>query len=199
MVERHSAHAIRRAANIKGEDLMRRLPILAGLIVLAAAAPALAKPATHKPAPAPAPSLAPVTHVGPAASPIASAAFVPAGYGIFYVSGQTPPVLNADAPKGTAPDFGDTKTQTLGIMKKIQDILKAQGMGMGDVVMMRVYLAGDPAKGGKMDFAGMMESYNQFFGTADQPNKPARVTVQVASLVAPGMLAEIEVQAAKKP
>jgi enamine deaminase RidA (YjgF/YER057c/UK114 family) len=175
---------------------MRSLPILAGLIVLVAAAPALAK-GPHKPAPAP--SLAPVTHVGPANSPIASAAFVPAGYGIFYVSGQTPPALNADAPKGTPPEFGDTKTQTLGIMKKIQDILKAQGLTMGDVVMMRVYLAGDPAKGGKMDFAGMMESYNPFFGTADQPNKPARVTVQVASLVAPGMLAEIEVQAAKKP
>ena len=175
---------------------MRRLPILASLIVLAAAAPALAKGA-HKPAPAP--GLPPVVHVGPAASPIAAAAFVPAGYGIFYVSGQTPPALNPDAPKGTPPEFGDTKTQTLGIMKKIQDILKAQGLGMGDVVMMRVYLAGDPAKGGKMDFAGMMESYNQFFGTADQPNKPARVTVQVASLVAPGMLAEIEVQAAKKP
>ena len=70
---------------------------------------------------------------------------------------------------------------------------------MGDVVMMRVYLAGDPAKGGKMDFAGMMEGYTQYFGTKDQPNKPARVTVQVASLVAPGMLAEIEVQAVKKP
>ena len=205
LAERCAALAIRRAATIKGELLMRRLPILAGLILLAAAAPALAKPAHKAAAPkpaaeaAPAPGLAPVTHVGPATSPIASAAFVPAGYGIFYVSGQTPPVVNADAPKGTAPDFGDTKTQTLGIMKKIQDILKAQGMGMGDVVMMRVYLAGDPAKGGKMDFAGMMESYNQFFGTADQPNKPARVTVQVASLVAPGMLAEIEVQAAKKP
>ena len=54
-------------------------------------------------------------------------------------------------------------------------------------------------KGGKMDFAGMMEGYTQFFGTKEQPNKPARVTAQVAALVAPGMLAEIEVQAVKKP
>jgi enamine deaminase RidA (YjgF/YER057c/UK114 family) len=64
---------------------------------------------------------------------------------------------------------------------------------------MRISLVGDPAKGGRMDFAGMMEAYNQFFGTPAQPNKPARITVQVAALAAPGMLAEIEVQAAKPP
>jgi enamine deaminase RidA (YjgF/YER057c/UK114 family) len=50
-----------------------------------------------------------------------------------------------------------------------------------------------------MDFAGMMAAYTQMFGTPAQPNKPARVTVQVASLVGPGMLVEIEVQAAKAP
>ncbi len=162
---------------------MRVLPALLSLIPLAFAAPALAQ----------------VIHVGAPAAAIATATVVPAGYGIVYVSGQTPPPVNTAAPAGTPPEFGDTKTQTLGIMKKIQDVLKAQGLTMSDVFMMRVYLAGDPAKGGKMDFAGMMEGYNQFFGTADQPNKPARVTVQVAALVAPGMLAEIEVQAAKKP
>ena len=48
-----------------------------------------------------------------------------------------------------------------------------------------------------MDFSGMMEGYNQFFGTAEQPNKVARITSQVAALVAPGMMVEIEVQAAK--
>ena len=45
--------------------------------------------------------------------------------------------------------------------------------------MMRVYLGADPAKGGKMDYGGMMAGYSQFFGTKDQPNKPARTTVQV--------------------
>ena len=50
-----------------------------------------------------------------------------------------------------------------------------------------------------MDFAGMMEAYRAVFGTPAQPNKPARATVQVAALVAPGMLAEIEVQAVRAP
>jgi enamine deaminase RidA (YjgF/YER057c/UK114 family) len=62
--------------------------------------------------------------------------------------------------------------------------------------MMHVYLAADPATG-KMDFAGFMGAYTQFFGTKDQPNKPARSAMQVAALAAPGALVEIEVIAVK--
>jgi len=66
------------------------------------------------------------------------------------------------------------------------------------VVMMHVFLVGDPANGGKMDFAGMMTGYTQFFGTREQPNKPARSAVQVAGLAAPGALVEIEVIAVRR-
>ena len=140
-----------------------------------------------------------VVHVGPATSPIASVVVVPAGYETIYVSGMTPPMLDPKGDPALTATFGDTKTQTLGVLTRIQEALKSQGATMGDVVMMRVLLVGDPAKGGKMDFAGMMESYKTFFGTADQPNKPARITSQITSLVQPGMLVEIEVQAVKKP
>jgi enamine deaminase RidA (YjgF/YER057c/UK114 family) len=92
---------------------------------------------------------------------------------------------------------GDTKAQTIDSLTKLAASLKTQGFGFGDVVMMRVYLVGDPSMGGKMDFAGMMEGYKMFFGTPEQPNKPARVTVQVAGLAAPGSLVEIEVQAVR--
>src|SRR5438874_7717276 len=51
---------------------------------------------------------------------------------------------------------GDTKAQTVDALTKLADALKGQGFGMGDVVMMRVFLVGDPAMGGKMDFPGMM-------------------------------------------
>ena len=87
-----------------------------------------------------------------------------------YVSGWLDPDMKADS---------DTKSQTAGILKDIQKLLESQKLTLGDVVMMRVYLGGDPAKGGKMDFDGMMAGYTQFFGTRDQPNKPARTTVQV--------------------
>ena len=127
---------------------------------------------------------------------IASVVTVPAGYDTIYVSGMTPPVIDEKA-TGVA-KFGDTRTQTTGVLGRIEAALKTQGATMADVVMMRVLLVGDPAKEGKMDFAGMMEAYKTYFGTAAQPNKPSRITSQVASLVADGMLVEIEVQAAKK-
>jgi len=63
--------------------------------------------------------------------------------------------------------------------------------------MMHVYMVGDPANGGKLDFAGMNAVFTQFFGTKEQPNKPARSTVQVAALAAPGPLLEVEVIAVK--
>ncbi len=116
----------------------------------------------------------------------------------FYLSGQTAtPITPADAAKGTAAVYGDTKTQAQSVFTKIQTLLKEQGLDMKDVVKMTVFLAGDPAMGGKLDFAGLQAAYTQFFGTKEQPNKPARSAVQVAALVAPGALLEIEVIAVK--
>jgi enamine deaminase RidA (YjgF/YER057c/UK114 family) len=116
-----------------------------------------------------------------------------------YVSGQVPdPVTPADAAKGTPAVYAkDTRSQAESVFRKIEAILKAQGLGLQDILMMHVYLVGDPAAGNKMDFAGMMAAYTQFFGTAAQPNKPSRSTVQVASLVAAGALVEIDVVAAR--
>jgi enamine deaminase RidA (YjgF/YER057c/UK114 family) len=92
----------------------------------------------------------------------------------------------------------DTASQTVGIIKDIQKLLESQKLTLGDVVMMRVYLGGDPAKGGKMDFDGMMAGYTQFFGTKDQPNKPARTTVQVVLPAADsGALVEIDLVAVR--
>ena len=115
-----------------------------------------------------------------------------------YLSGQlASPVTPADPAKGTAAVYGDTQTQALSALGKIQALLKEQGLDMKDVVKMSVFLAGDPAKGGKLDFDGLQTSYKQFFGTADQPNKPARSAFQVAALAAPWALVEIEVIAVR--
>jgi enamine deaminase RidA (YjgF/YER057c/UK114 family) len=38
-----------------------------------------------------------------------------------------------------------------------------------------------------------MQAYTQYFGTAEQPNLPARSAVQVAGLANPSYLVEIEV------
>jgi enamine deaminase RidA (YjgF/YER057c/UK114 family) len=107
-----------------------------------------------------------------------------------YLSGMMSSTLSTLSP-------GDTKEQTISAIKQIQQALEAQKLTLGDVVMMHVYLAGDTAKGGKMDFAGFMAGYTQFFGTKDQPNKPARSAMQVAALAAPAGLVEIEVIAVR--
>ena len=62
-----------------------------------------------------------------------------------------------------------------------------------------VYLAGDPANGGGMDYAGMNEGYRQFFGTSENPNLAARATVQVVALAEPAFLVEIEATAVRMP
>ena len=67
---------------------------------------------------------------------------------------------------------------------------------MKDVVKMTVFLGPDPTTG-KLDFAGMQSQYMQYFGTKEQPNKPARSAFQVAALAAPWALLEVEVIAVK--
>jgi enamine deaminase RidA (YjgF/YER057c/UK114 family) len=122
---------------------------------------------------------------------------VPAGKTIIFHSGMTPAPADPKAAPGTPEYWGDTKTQALSAFGRIKESLDQLKLGFGDVVAMTVYLVGDPAKGGRMDFDGFMAAYTQFFGTKEQPNLPARSTVQVAGLVQPGIMVEIEVQLVK--
>ncbi|MGO4831220.1 RidA family protein [Rhizobiaceae sp. 2RAB30] len=129
--------------------------------------------------------------------PIAQAVEVPAGKTTVYVSGAVPTVIDEKADKNSVAAYGDTRAQTESVLKAIEKTLKDLDLTMGDVFKMQVFLVGDPAKGGKMDFAGFMEGYTKFFGTEQQPNLPARSAMQVAGLVNPGFLVEIEVTAVR--
>jgi enamine deaminase RidA (YjgF/YER057c/UK114 family) len=92
----------------------------------------------------------------------------------------------------------DITSQTVGLLKDIQKFLESQKLTLRDVVMTRVYLGGDPAKDGKIDFSGMTAGYSQFFGTKDQPNKPARTTLQVVLPAASsGALIEVDLIAVR--
>ena len=128
--------------------------------------------------------------------PISAAVSVKAGTDLVFLSGAMGPVIDKSAPAGSLEARGDTATQTTGALTSLQATLTRLGLGMADVVKMNVFLVADP-KLGKMDFPGLMVGYTKFFGTKDQPNKPARSAVQVAGLAAPGALVEIEVIAAR--
>ena len=129
--------------------------------------------------------------------PISAAVEVPAGRTLVYLSGMVPAVADPKAPRDSIAAYGDTRTQTISVMQLIKAQLEALHLGMGDVVKMQVFLVGDPATGGRMDFAGFMAGYTQFFGTAAQPHLPVRSAMQVAALANPGYLVEIEVTAVR--
>ena len=126
----------------------------------------------------------PIIRMGAPESPIASLTLVPAGYDLAFVSGATPGAQGQAKPVGT-------EAQTMDVLTKIAALLKAQNMTMGDVVVMRVFLGVDPDKGGHADRAGMNAAFKTFFGTPEQPNKPARTTVAVTDM-AVGSFVEID-------
>jgi enamine deaminase RidA (YjgF/YER057c/UK114 family) len=131
--------------------------------------------------------------------PIASSVRVPAGAEFLFLSGTLADVVKADAPAGSVERFGDTETQANSVLGKLERELAASGYTFADVVKMNVFLVGDPAKGGRMDFEGLMKAYSRYVGSPSQGRLPARTTVQVAALPLPGALVEIEVIAARMP
>lgn len=147
--------------------------------------------------------IADVTEVAPAtpgaiqrqyASPTAFYAkhiVIPPGYQTIRLPG----IVADPLPSG---EMGDTERQTESVLAKIAAALQEAGASEADVVAMTVYLAAPPGAAG-MDFDGMMRAYSRRYGSATQPNRPVRSTVEVAGLVRPGMLVEIEVTAATLP
>ncbi len=119
----------------------------------------------------------------------------------FIVSGQLASPINPTKPMSevkSLDEMGDTKTQTVSVLMKIKKVLESQGYAMSDLVKLTLFVAADPRLG-KMDFAGANEGFRQFFGTAENPNTVARSTFEVAGLVGPYYLIEIEAIAAKTP
>ncbi len=118
---------------------------------------------------------------------------IPPGYETIRLPG-----IIADPLTPGGGELGDTEQQAESVFNKIAAALAQLGASEADVVAMTVYLA-SPTPGGAMDFDGMMRAYGRHYGGALQPNRPVRSTVQVAGLVRPDMLVEIEVTAARKP
>ena len=161
---------------------MIRLPrLLAALSVLLVAGAAAAQEVVH--------------HRVPGSDvPISQAVEIPDGRALVFLSSFGP--FPSDDKHASAHP-GDTKAQTVAVLKRIEDALARIALTHADVVKMQVFLVADPKKGGKSDLAGFTEGYKQFYGTPAQPNLPARSLVQVAGLVNPAWLVQIEVTAVR--
>jgi len=130
--------------------------------------------------------------------PISRAVEVTPDTTLIFHSGQVPGPANEDAERGSAEYFGDTEAQAMSVFGRFEASFEELGVDFGDVVKMTVFLVGDPAMDGQMDFAGFMRAYTKFFGTDEQPNKPARSAIQIAGLAGgPNMLIEIEMVIAR--
>ena len=106
---------------------------------------------------------------------------------MLYLSGQLPtPMTPADRDKGTPAVYGNTQAQAESVFAKIQGLLKAQGLDMNNVVMMRVYMTADPATS-KLDFAGMNAAWEAWVIPGQTP---ARATIE-ATLANPAYKVEI--------
>jgi enamine deaminase RidA (YjgF/YER057c/UK114 family) len=164
------------------EPAMKRIACLGLLLAATAVVPAHAREIMRRPA---------------GNFPISSSVLVPPGSEIVFLSGTLADPARPDAPAGSAERLGDTEAQAASVLGKLEKELAASGLTMSDVVKMNVFLVGDPAKGGAMDFEGLMKAYARHFGTTTQPNLPARTTVQVVALPVPGALVEVELVAAR--
>lgn len=131
-----------------------------------------------------------VIYYGPVQSPILSAVAVPEDRAYFWSSGTVPPVLDPDGATSRE-RYGDTKTQAIGTLNRIDGLLKDAGLSLANVVYLRVYLVADQFKDNTVDYQGWFDAYAQFFNTETVP-KVARSTVAVAGLVSPDWLIEIE-------
>jgi len=159
--------------------MLNRVPLLSAALMVSATATASAQARQEIPLP-------PSQNPSNAVLPISGAVW---SDNTLYVSGWLDPDMKTHT---------DTKSQTIGILADIQKFLESQKLTMGDVTMVRVFLGSNLATNGPADVAGMSAGYTQFFGTKDQPNKPARTTLQVVLPAAHrGALVEIDLVAVR--
>lgn len=115
---------------------------------------------------------------------------IPPGAETLYLSGS-------GARQQADGTWGDMEQQTIDTFSRFKETLEAEGWSMSDIVQVRAFaVAGEY---GLLDFDGFNRGYREFFGTEENPMKPVRTFTQIAGLVVPGWLVEIEIRAARMP
>lgn len=107
-------------------------------------------------------------------------------------------------------DLGEatiTEAQGINALNRVKQNLEAQGLGLEDVIFLRIYLEA-PAGEERADYSGWNRAYRKFFANVDlvsghpiedyepiivvNATRPARTNLEVASLPVSGWLVELE-------
>ena len=80
--------------------------------------------------------------------PIAQAVEITPDTTIVYHSGMTPSPVNPEAERYSREFWGDTEAQTLSVFSKLEESLKAKGLGFKDVVKIGAVVAVAVVSGG---------------------------------------------------
>lgn len=107
----------------------------------------------------------------------------------FYTWGVTAsPRVMEIARTGTKDRYGDTYQQAYGVLTQLSQDLAEVGLTLKDVVNVRAYIVADP----EPDFAGWDRAFGEFFGTANNPHKPARTSLGITRLFHSDYRIEVE-------
>lgn len=117
---------------------------------------------------------------------------LPADKKLFVTSGLVSLANDTTKAERSLERYGDTYTQSIGCLKRINELLSEAGLSMSDVVFLRVYVAPDPNKDDQHDFPGWFNAYAEYFNNDENPTKVARSTIGVAALARPYLLVEVE-------
>ena len=88
-------------------------------------------------------------------------------------------------PEGTAVHPGDPGAQASAILAKVEQVLGEAGFGLADIVRTRMFVTDMTAAG------PVLEAHGAVFGKI----RPAATVVEVAALIHPSLLVEIEAEA----
>ena len=183
---------------------------------------------------APPPTAAVPNLPAPAAAPnplIANGVSIGKNVAVYKSSGLGPGALGTTAPAGTPERYVDpaqfpggvlspgvtiTEAQSMNALARIAENLASVGLGVEDVITMRVFLDNPPGAT-VADYNGWNRAYRQFFANTDRVTggavlvpkgsaapalplvanaaRPSRFTLEVASLPVTGWLVEVEVDA----
>lgn len=130
-----------------------------------------------------------ITSLSPSKLPYADLVAVEPGSQLFYTWGVTASPRFKEIAKGDVENrYGNTYEQSYSVLSQLSYDLAEVGLTLRDVVNVRAYIVADP----EPDFDSWNKAFSEFFGTVNNPSKPARTTLGISRLFLPDYRVEVE-------